>query len=66
MFFPTALFLKRMSVERSCPGCHVRYLGAMESELSGICGRCLLTAFPSPMMEDSEFLSDFDEGGRGS
>ena len=56
MFMPTARFMRSMAVDKRCPGGGEHYLGAMESENTGICGRCLEIAFPGPMAKDPEML----------
>ena len=38
--------------DRQCCRCHRRYLAAMEESYQGLCGWCLLIAFPSPMEEE--------------
>ena len=48
----TVSFLRYMAVNRQCCRCHGWYLAAMEDENPGLCGVCLLTAFPSPMEEE--------------
>jgi hypothetical protein len=48
----TVSFLRYMAVERQCCICRRRYLAATEGENPGICGACLLAAFPSPMEEE--------------
>lgn len=48
----TVSFLRFMAIDRQCCICHNHYLAATESENPGICGSCLLAAFPSPMEEE--------------
>jgi hypothetical protein len=52
MFMPTVGFLRSLSIDRKCPACDGHYLGAMETENVGICGRCLSMAFPVQMREE--------------
>lgn len=60
MLMPTARFLHLMALEKKCPGCGRYYLGVVESENEGACGRCMSIAFPIRMREEPvmrEFIS---------
>jgi hypothetical protein len=49
MFMPTVGFMRSMALDEKCQACGCRYWGAMESGNGGVCGRCMMVAYPHPM-----------------
>jgi hypothetical protein len=52
MLFIAVSFLRFMAIKRICCRCHRPYLDATAEKDPGLCGQCLLIAFPSPMKEE--------------